>query len=103
MYFNQPIGCLLSIPITGIMSKIYNNRFPYFSLHYFFFFDFSDPLGRKRSMILVNIPFAIGWFMLYQATTVSEVFIGITFLGLAIGLMEAPIVTYIGITTIIFK
>ncbi|XP_031620827.1 facilitated trehalose transporter Tret1-like [Contarinia nasturtii] len=71
MYLIQPIGCLMSVPIA-------------------------DPLGRKRSMILVNIPFAIGWYTLYQASTVSHVFIGITFLGLAIGLMESAIVTYIG-------
>lgn len=55
-----------------------------------------DPLGRRLSMILVNIPYLIGWFTLSQATSVPEVFIGFVMLGLAVGLMEAPTVTYLG-------
>lgn len=61
-----------------------------------YIFHWTDPLGRKRSMILVNIPFAIGWYMLYRATAVWEIFFGFAMQGLAIGLMEAPIVTYLG-------
>ncbi|XP_031636109.1 facilitated trehalose transporter Tret1-like [Contarinia nasturtii] len=70
-YLVQPFGSILSALIT-------------------------DPLGRKRAMILVNIPFAIGWYMLYRATTVWEIFLGFAMQGLAVGLMEAPIVTYLG-------
>lgn len=58
--------------------------------------NFSDPLGRRVSMILVNIPYFIGWFTLSQATSVAEIFIGVMMLGLAVGLMEAPVVTYLG-------
>lgn len=47
-------------------------------------------------MILVNIPYLIGWLTLYQATSVAEIFIGFVMLGLAVGLMEAPVVTYLG-------
>lgn len=46
-------------------------------------------MGRKNSMIMVNIPFALGWFMLYRATEVWEIFGGFAMLGMAIGLMEA--------------
>lgn len=61
------------------------------------FFSLStDPLGRKRSMILVNIPFAIGWIMLFVANDVWLVFVGFAMQGLAIGLMEAPVLTYLG-------
>lgn len=56
----------------------------------------SDPLGRKRSMMLVNIPFAIGWLMLYQANGVWMVFFGFAMQGLAIGLGEAPVLNYLG-------
>lgn len=56
----------------------------------------TDPLGRKRSMILVNIPYFMGWIMLYRASSVFEVFFAFLMLGLAVGLMEAPIVTYLG-------
>lgn len=47
-------------------------------------------------MLLVNIPFIVGWFMLYNATTVTEVFVAHSLLGLGVGLMESPIITYIG-------
>lgn len=47
-------------------------------------------------MILVNIPFAIGWYMLYQSTEVYEVFGGMAILGMAIGLREAAVITYLG-------
>lgn len=47
-------------------------------------------------MILVNIPFVIGWLTLHQASSVTEIFIGFLILGLAVGLMEAPVVTYLG-------
>lgn len=62
----------------------------------FLFVHCVDPLGRKRSMIIVNIPFVIGWLMLFRATAVWEVFFGFAMQGLAIGLMEAPVVTYLG-------
>lgn len=51
--------------------------------------DYKDTMGRKNSMIMVNIPFALGWFMLYRATEVWEIFGGFAMLGMAIGLMEA--------------
>ncbi|XP_055309098.1 facilitated trehalose transporter Tret1-like, partial [Sitodiplosis mosellana] len=47
-------------------------------------------------MMLVNIPLIIAWFMMYNATSVTEVFIAIVLHGLSIGLMEAPIITYLG-------
>lgn len=57
---------------------------------------FSDPLGRKRAMLIVNVPMIIGWFLLYNSSSVVEIFIGNSFIGLGIGLMESPILTYIG-------
>uniref|UniRef100_A0AAG5D5T8 Major facilitator superfamily (MFS) profile domain-containing protein n=1 Tax=Anopheles atroparvus TaxID=41427 RepID=A0AAG5D5T8_ANOAO len=55
-----------------------------------------EPLGRKRSMILVNIPHIIGWFMLYNAGSLEEMYTAAILLGLGVGFMEAPIVTYVG-------
>lgn len=55
-----------------------------------------DSLGRKWAMIVVNIPFAIAWLLLYRASDVSMIFVAITLMGLAIGLMESPVITYIG-------
>lgn len=56
----------------------------------------SEPLGRKKAMFLVNIPHVIAWIMMYNAATVHEVFIANIMLGLGVGLMEAPIITYVG-------
>lgn len=47
-------------------------------------------------MIVVNIPSAIGWFLMYRAGTLWEIFLGVGLQGFAIGLMEAPILTYVG-------
>uniref|UniRef100_A0A182NQQ7 Major facilitator superfamily (MFS) profile domain-containing protein n=1 Tax=Anopheles dirus TaxID=7168 RepID=A0A182NQQ7_9DIPT len=55
-----------------------------------------EPLGRKRSMILVNIPHIIGWFMLHFAGSLDQMYTAAILLGLGVGFMEAPIVTYVG-------
>lgn len=56
----------------------------------------SEPLGRKKAMILVNIPHIIAWTMLYFTSSLEELYIAATLLGLGIGFMEAPIITYVG-------
>ena len=50
-----------------------------------------EPLGRKRSMILVNAPHIIGWLMLYYAKSLEAMYGAAILLGLGVGLMEAPI------------
>lgn len=55
-----------------------------------------EPLGRKRAMFIVNIPHVIAWIMMYRATSIFEVFAANVLLGLGVGLMEAPIITYVG-------
>lgn len=47
-------------------------------------------------MILVNIPHIIAWLMLFYSTTLWEIFVAYALLGLGVGLMEAPIITYVG-------
>lgn len=47
-------------------------------------------------MILVNMPLALGWFMLYQGDAIWKIFAGCVLLGYALGLMEAPLITYFG-------
>lgn len=56
----------------------------------------TDALGRRRAMLIINIPFIISWFMMYRAESVIEIFIAYALLGFSVGLVEAPIVTYIG-------
>lgn len=57
---------------------------------------FTEPLGRKKALICVNIPYAIAWILLYYAKDLSMIYAAFALLGLGIGLMEAPIFTYIG-------
>lgn len=47
-------------------------------------------------MILVNIPHIIAWIMLYNAGSLYELFFAAVLLGLGVGFMEAPIITYVG-------
>ncbi|XP_014248558.1 facilitated trehalose transporter Tret1-like isoform X2 [Cimex lectularius] len=69
----QPVGSLASVPMSG--------------------------LGRKRLMFYLQVPLFIGWIMPYFATTVWELYLASSFLGLGIGFMQAPIATYIGEVT----
>ena len=71
MYICQPLGSVLS----GIVL---------------------ERLGRKKSMILVNFPHLIGWFIFYFATSVPMLYVSSVIMGLGIGFMEAPIITYVG-------
>lgn len=56
----------------------------------------AEQIGRKRAMILVNVPHIVAWTMLYFAKSTEEVFLAAILLGLGIGFMEAPVVTYVG-------
>ncbi|XP_072159761.1 uncharacterized protein [Bemisia tabaci] len=56
----------------------------------------SAPLGRKRSLMLVNIPQIIGWLMLYSSSSVNIMYLAAAIQGLGAGFMDAPIFTYVG-------
>uniref|UniRef100_A0A8D8W6D7 Facilitated trehalose transporter Tret1 n=1 Tax=Cacopsylla melanoneura TaxID=428564 RepID=A0A8D8W6D7_9HEMI len=53
-------------------------------------------LGRRKSMILVNLPLILGWYLLYLGESVEMLFTSAIISGLAIGFMEAPTLAYIG-------
>lgn len=53
-----------------------------------FLTGFIEPLGRKRSLILVNIPYAIAWIMLYFAQDMIMIYSAFALLGIGIGVME---------------
>ncbi|XP_038207163.1 facilitated trehalose transporter Tret1-like [Zerene cesonia] len=61
---------------------------------------FSGPLldyfGRKKALLLVNIPHLIAWLLMYFAWDVPSLFIANALLGIGTGIMEAPSVTYVG-------
>ncbi|XP_077289108.1 facilitated trehalose transporter Tret1-like [Arctopsyche grandis] len=55
-----------------------------------------EPLGRKLSLLIVNIPHMVAWLLFYFAQDVTTLFVGNVLIGLGIGFMEAPIFTYVG-------
>nr|XP_018913227.1 PREDICTED: facilitated trehalose transporter Tret1-like isoform X1 [Bemisia tabaci] len=71
LYFAHPIGALIS----GFLQEL---------------------LGRKRSLLLVNIPMLVAWSTLYLASSVYQLYFVSAALGLCIGFCEAPLHSYIG-------
>ncbi|XP_023727209.1 facilitated trehalose transporter Tret1 isoform X4 [Cryptotermes secundus] len=65
-----PLGCLMSGTLT-------------------------QPLGRKRAMILVNVPFIVAWVMFHYASNVGMLYASLVLTGLGGGLLEAPVLTYV--------
>ncbi|XP_054266867.1 uncharacterized protein LOC128989036 [Macrosteles quadrilineatus] len=56
-------------------------------------------LGRKTCLMMVNIPQFISWVILYFATTVVHLFFAVTLMGLSVGFLEAPLLSYVGEVT----
>lgn len=52
-----------------------------------FLTGFTEPLGRKRALIIVNIPYAIAWIMLYFAQDLTTIYIAFAWLGIGIGVI----------------
>ncbi|XP_045509445.1 facilitated trehalose transporter Tret1-like [Colias croceus] len=65
-----PIGCALSGSVTS-------------------------PLGRRRAMQFVNLPFFIAWLVFHFSKTTSHLYTALILTGLAGGLLEAPVLTYV--------
>jgi MFS family permease len=54
--------------------------------------------GRKWSMIIVNAPFLLGWVLYSVSNSLTMLYVTNAILGIGIGFMEAPIMTYIAET-----
>lgn len=54
-------------------------------------------------MILVNIPHIIAFTMLAFANSLTEVYMAALLLGLGVGLMEAPVITYVSEIRLVFS
>lgn len=70
-FFTQPLGSLFS----GWICK---------------------PFGRRPALFIVNIPYSIALLTLYNASQVWHIFLANILIGIAVGLMEVPAITYIG-------
>ncbi|CAH1394967.1 unnamed protein product [Nezara viridula] len=65
-----PLGCLLSGRLT-------------------------QPFGRKKSMICLNVPLGIAWVVYYFSDSAGMLYLALSITGLAGGLLEAPVLTYV--------
>ncbi|XP_063979290.1 facilitated trehalose transporter Tret1-like isoform X2 [Diachasmimorpha longicaudata] len=72
--FAVPLGCLVSGPI-------------------------SQYLGRRKTMLISNIPFVASWIILHYSTNAPMLFIALSLTGLTGGLTEAPVLTYVAEVT----
>lgn len=82
------------------MILIFDNNFPA-SIYTLFFVigslmsSFLDPLGRKKTLMLGNIPYFIGWLSLYYSNSLWSIYITLAIMGITSGSLEAAVVLYI--------
>ncbi|XP_026683516.1 solute carrier family 2, facilitated glucose transporter member 6-like [Diaphorina citri] len=65
-----PLGCLMSGSLT-------------------------QPFGRKRSMLFMNIPYLLAFLLFVLSRNVTTLYTALALTGLTGGLMEAPVLTYV--------
>ncbi|KAJ8737651.1 hypothetical protein PYW08_000246 [Mythimna loreyi] len=53
------------------------------------------PIGRRRAMQMVNVPFFIAWLIFHFSTKTGHLYGALFLTGLAGGLLEAPVLTYV--------
>lgn len=51
----------------------------------------TQPVGRKRAMQLVNLPFLAAWLLFSFSTEVWHIFCALAITGASGGLLEAPV------------
>lgn len=56
----------------------------------------SEKIGRKTTMILVNLPHLIAWPIVFFANSSVQVFLALILLGVGNGFMEPVVITYVG-------
>ncbi|XP_055309425.1 facilitated trehalose transporter Tret1-like [Sitodiplosis mosellana] len=74
----------------GYVGKLFGSLGCAFSSEYF---------GRRNSMILINFPHLIAFYLFYYSSSVWKVFIANILLGFGSGFMKAPCSTYISETS----
>ncbi|KAK5646897.1 hypothetical protein RI129_005361 [Pyrocoelia pectoralis] len=55
----------------------------------------TQPLGRKRSMQLITIPFIICWIIFHYASQMWHLYLALVIMGVFGGLVEAPFSAYV--------
>lgn len=55
-----------------------------------------DLIGRKRTLIMTEIPLIIGWLLISTSSTVEMIYVGRLLVGLGSGMVGAPARVYTG-------
>ncbi|KAJ9581552.1 hypothetical protein L9F63_023272, partial [Diploptera punctata] len=58
-----------------------------------------DVIGRKRTLIITEIPLIVGWFLISFSTCVEMIYVGRLLVGLGSGMVGAPARVYTGEVT----
>lgn len=56
---------------------------------------FSQPIGKRRAMQIVNLPILGSWLLFHFATCTEHLYAALCLAGIGGGLMEAPVLTYV--------
>lgn len=56
---------------------------------------FTQPIGKRRAMQIVNLPIMAAWLLFHFSTNIYHLYAGLCLAGLMGGLMEAPVLTYV--------
>lgn len=87
------------VPIQNrINEKMYSIAASIFALFVVFgclMTGFLDPLGRKKSIILCNIPFLAGWIYLYYSDSVWAIYLTLAVCGFFAGELKNAMKTQI--------
>lgn len=58
-----------------------------------------DVIGRKRTLIITQVPMIVGWLVIASATQVEMIYVGRLLVGLGSGMVGAPARVYTGEVT----
>lgn len=86
-----PIGCIFS----GVL--VSNVKLPVNSIAFNLMFDSNgqmDKIGRKKALLLTEIPLILGWILVSMATDVRMIYIGRLLMGFGSGMVGAPARVY---------
>ncbi|XP_055851615.1 facilitated trehalose transporter Tret1 isoform X2 [Episyrphus balteatus] len=56
---------------------------------------FSQPIGKRKAMQIVNLPILGSWLLFHFATSTEHLYAALCLAGIGGGLMEAPVLTYV--------
>lgn len=56
----------------------------------------SDAIGRRKSLLIANIPLIFAWSVLAFARSLSSIYIAFIVMGFGLGLKEAASLSYTG-------